>query len=309
MEKVKERASWDGVSFLLRCLFICGPAGSSLLNGLFSSCGVWGLLSTALRLHCWVFIAEWAFLQLRWVGATLHCSASSLLSGLFSSCGEWGPLSTALRGLLVAVASLVMERALQGAWDSVVVARGLSSCNSRALEHRLSSRGAWLSCSRACRIFPDQGSNPWLLHQLVDSLPPSHQWSSEIVFLVFPRSLYLFPWPSFSHSILPSCSQCIWFNTIKNNNARATPSNSQDWLCNDFVLGTLLNVSGTSSHSVLTVCMSMAKERWTIWKFDLDLCQHPLLFLCGGKIRVSHAPVGACIPRRTYRGPLCVVIP
>ena len=54
MEKVKERASWDGVSFLLRCLFICGPAGSSLLNGLFSSCGEWGPLSTALRLHCWV---------------------------------------------------------------------------------------------------------------------------------------------------------------------------------------------------------------------------------------------------------------
>ena len=87
-------------------------------------------------------------------------AGSSLLSGLFSSCGAWGPLSTALCGLLVAVVSLVMERALQGAWDSVVVARGLSSCNSRALEHRLSSCGAWLSCSGACRIFSDQGSNP-----------------------------------------------------------------------------------------------------------------------------------------------------
>ena len=243
-------------------------------------------------LHCWmgfslvavsggrcpwrcVFIAEWAFLQLRRVGAALHCAVwASRCSGV--SC--YGGV-------------------LQGAWDSVVVARGLSS------------PGAWLSCSGACRIFPDQGSNPWLLHQQVDFLPPSHQWSSEIVFLVFPRSLYLFPWPSFSHSILPSCSQFIWFITIKNNNAPATPTNSQDWLCNDFVPGTLLNVSGASSHSVLTVCMSMAKERWTIWKFDFDLCQHPLLFLCGGKIRVSHAPVGACIPHRPYRGPLCVVIP
>ena len=85
-----------------------------------------------------VFIAEWAFLQLRRVGAALHCAVwASRCSGV--SC--YGGV-------------------LQGAWDSVVVARGLSSCNSRALEHRLSSRGAWLSCSGACRIFPDQGSNP-----------------------------------------------------------------------------------------------------------------------------------------------------
>ena len=40
-----------------------------------------------------------------------------------------------------------------------------------------------------------------------------------------------------------------------------------------------------------------------------DLCQHPLLFLYGGNIRVSRAPAGACIPHRTYRGPLCVLIP
>ena len=34
------------------------------------------------------------------------------------------------------------------------------------------------SCSMACRIFPDQGSNPCLLHwQVVDSLPLSHQGS------------------------------------------------------------------------------------------------------------------------------------
>ena len=33
------------------------------------------------------------------------------------------------------------------------------------------------SCSEACGIFPDQGSNPCLLHEQVDSLPLSHQGS------------------------------------------------------------------------------------------------------------------------------------
>ena len=40
---------------------------------------------------------------------------------------------------------------------------GFSSCGSWALERRLSS------CSAACGIFPDQGSNPCLLHWQADS--------------------------------------------------------------------------------------------------------------------------------------------
>ena len=42
-------------------------------------------------------------------------------------------------GLLIAVASLVAEHWLRGVWASVVAACGLSSCGSRALEHRLNS--------------------------------------------------------------------------------------------------------------------------------------------------------------------------
>ena len=38
----------------------------------------------------------------------------------------------------------------------------------------------WLSCSRACGIFPDQGSNLCLLPWQLDSLPLSHQGSPEI---------------------------------------------------------------------------------------------------------------------------------
>ena len=34
-----------------------------------------------------------------------------------------------------------------------------------------------LSCSKACGILPDQGSNPCLLHWQADSLPLSHQGS------------------------------------------------------------------------------------------------------------------------------------
>ena len=47
-----------------------------------------------------------------------------------------------MRGLLIAVASLVAEHGALGAPASVVVVRGLSSCDLQALERRLSSCGA-----------------------------------------------------------------------------------------------------------------------------------------------------------------------
>ena len=71
----------------------------------------------------------------------LRCCARA-----FSSCGERGLLFIAVRGLLIVVTSLVAQHELQ--------ARGLSSCGSQALELRLSSCGAQLSCSAACAILP-----------------------------------------------------------------------------------------------------------------------------------------------------------
>ena len=68
----------------------------------------------------------------------LRCCARAL-----SSCGERGLLSVVVRGLLIAVASLCYRARALGAQASVVVARGLSGCGSRALERRLSSCGAW----------------------------------------------------------------------------------------------------------------------------------------------------------------------
>ena len=80
----------------------------------------------------------------------LRCCAQA-----FSSCGEWRLHFVVVCGLLIAVASLCCRARALGTRASVVAARGLSSCStraleregfsscgSRALEHRLSSGGA-----------------------------------------------------------------------------------------------------------------------------------------------------------------------
>ena len=61
--------------------------------------------------------------------------------GVFSGCGGWGLLFVVMCRLLTVVASLVVEARAPGCESSGVVACGLS-------------------CSSACGIFPDQGSNP-----------------------------------------------------------------------------------------------------------------------------------------------------
>ena len=77
--------------------------------------------------------------------------------GAFSSCGE--------RGLLIAVAShcggfsCCGARAL-GMQTSVVVACGLSSCGSQALERRLSSCGARAQLLRGMWDLPRPGLEP-----------------------------------------------------------------------------------------------------------------------------------------------------
>ena len=87
----------------------------------------------------------------------------------FSTCGKWGLLFIAVYGLLIVVASLVAEHGLQARRlrqlqhaGSVVVAHGLWSTGSVFVAHGL-------SCSMACGIFPDQGSNLCPLHWQADS--------------------------------------------------------------------------------------------------------------------------------------------
>ena len=73
------------------------------------------------------------------------------------SCGKRGPPFIAVRGPLTIAASLVGSTGSRRT-GSVVVAHGSS-------------------CSAACGIFPDQGSNPCPLHWQADSQPLRHQES------------------------------------------------------------------------------------------------------------------------------------
>ena len=75
----------------------------------------------------------------------------------------------AVHGFLIAVTSLAARGGALGHVGFNSCGQWLSSCGSQALEHRLNS------CGTACGIFPDQGSNPCLLHWQVDSLPLSQQ--------------------------------------------------------------------------------------------------------------------------------------
>ena len=68
----------------------------------------------------------------------IHCCM-----GFLSTCSEQGPPFAEVLGLLIAVASPVVEHRLQGIQTSVVVAHGLRNYSSWALGHRLSSCGAW----------------------------------------------------------------------------------------------------------------------------------------------------------------------
>ena len=82
------------------------------------------------------FLNIYLFIYLILVTLGLRCCTWA-----FSSCGDWGLVFVVVHGLLIAVASHCGSQAL-GAWASIVVAYGLSSCGSWALEHRLSSCGA-----------------------------------------------------------------------------------------------------------------------------------------------------------------------
>ena len=79
----------------------------------------------------------------------------------FSNCGKWGTLLIIVRGPLTVMASLgplLLRSTSSRRTGSVIVAHGPS-------------------CSAACGIFPDQGSNPRPPHWQADSQPLHHQGS------------------------------------------------------------------------------------------------------------------------------------
>ena len=78
----------------------------------------------------------------------------------FSSCGERGPLFITVRGPLTITASLLLRSTGSRRAGSVVVAHGPS-------------------CSAACGILPDQGSNPCppaLAGRFSTTAPPGKPW-------------------------------------------------------------------------------------------------------------------------------------
>ena len=70
---------------------------------------------------------------------------------------NWGHPEVVVHGLPIAWASLIAQHRLQAARLSLVVAPGIWSMDSVVIAHGL-------SCSVACGIFLDWGSNPCLLH-------------------------------------------------------------------------------------------------------------------------------------------------
>ena len=96
------------------------------------------------------------FLQLQRVGATLPCGAWASHCSGFSCCGAWA----------------------LGAQASVVVAHGLSSCGSQALERRLNSCGARAQLLRSMWDLPRPGLEP--ISPALATAPPgkSQLWFS-----------------------------------------------------------------------------------------------------------------------------------
>ena len=112
------------------------------------------------EIYFFFFLNKFIYLFLAALG--LRCCTQA-----FSSCGEPGLLFVVVHGLLIAVASLVVEHGLQ--------ARGLSSCGSRALEHRLSSCGAQAQLLRGMWDLPGPGLElvcPALAGRFLTTAPP-----------------------------------------------------------------------------------------------------------------------------------------
>ena len=106
----------------------------------------------------------------------INRAGSSSCKGFSLSAASRGSFLVAMCWFLIAVPSLIVERRLQGTGSMI-------------LAHRF-------SCSRACGIFPEQGSNLRLLHQQEDSFPlsPDVFLSLFSVYAVMGRR-FLFPGP------------------------------------------------------------------------------------------------------------------
>ena len=129
------------------------------------------------------FIYLFIYFWLRWVFVAARGLSLVAVSGGYSSLWCVG---FSLRWLLLLRNMGSRARRLQQLQHvgSVVVAHGLQNAGSVVVAHGL-------SCSAACGIFPDQGSNLCPLHWQVDSQPLRHQGSPSSVTLFVPSKLLI----------------------------------------------------------------------------------------------------------------------
>ena len=128
-----------------------------------------------MAMHMWVKVILLLCCNFKVLPIFGYAESLSLHGGLLS-CGEQGRYSVCSSWASHCSGFYVEALGLSGMWASVVVARGLHSCGSRALEYRLSSCSAGAQLvSTACGIFPDLGSIPCPMHWQADSLPLNHQ--------------------------------------------------------------------------------------------------------------------------------------
>ena len=124
-------------------------------------------------------------------------AGSSLLCRLFLAAGSRNSSLAVVCGLLLAAASPAAEHWALGCSGSVIAAPRLWSTGSILGAHGL-------SCFKASGIFPDQRSNPCLLHWQTDSSPRSHQEKPFGEVLV----------PVFGHFLLCSSVFFYWFAEV-----------------------------------------------------------------------------------------------
>ena len=106
--------------------------------------------------HLFIFLIN-LFIYLYLAVLGLRCCVQA-----FSSCGEWGATLRCSARASYCHGFCCCRAPALGARASVVVARRLWSAGSVVVAHGL-------SCSTACGIFPDQGSNLCPLHWQADS--------------------------------------------------------------------------------------------------------------------------------------------
>ena len=130
-------------------------------NGLYEVC-LWSIIYFLKYLFiwlCWLFLFNY-FMYFFWL--------------LWLRCCLWAFLVTTSRGYLLWCTGFSFLL-----WSSGSTHTAFSSCGLKSLGGLVGSVVVvhGLSCSAACRIFLDQGSNPCFLHWQADSYPLHHQGS------------------------------------------------------------------------------------------------------------------------------------